>query len=152
MVALKQIDAADEKISDPNEVEVLRFLIESICYRLEKFGTQLERLEEQLANGVYALGGNAWAAAHVSLGEQQVLRLAKNSAEDLLAAIESESGSWRASLSARAQCANCEKVSVHLMSCARCKAVMYCGRTCQVAHYKEHKAACRATILSKETD
>ncbi len=29
--------------------------------------------------------------------------------------------------------------------CGRCKAVSYCGRTCQVAHYKEHKAICRAT-------
>ena len=151
MVALKQIDATDEKISDSNEVEVLRLLIESICHHLENFGTQLERLEEQLADGVYPLGGNAWAAAHVSLGEQQVLRLAKTSAEDLLAAVESGNGGRRALLSTPGQCANCEKVSVQLMVCARCKAVIYCGRTCQVAHYKEHKATCRATIQSKET-
>ena len=145
-MALKQIGAADEKISDSNEVAVLRFLIESIGHQLESFGTQLEGLEEQLADGVYSSGGNAWAAAHVSLGEQQVLRLAKTSAEDLLAAVERGSGSRRALLSAPAQCANCKKVSMHLMLCARCKAVMYCGRTCQVAHYKEHKATCRAII------
>ena len=98
MLVLKQIDAADEKISDSNEVEVLRFLIESICHHLENFGTQLERLEKQLADGVYVSGGNAWAAAHVSLGEQRVLRLAKNSAEDLLAAVESGSESRKTSL------------------------------------------------------
>jgi Rubisco LSMT substrate-binding/MYND finger len=145
VITLQQIDAADEKISDSNEVEVLRFLVESICGLLDSFGTQLEKLEEQLAEGVYSSGGNAWAAAHVSLGEQLVLRSARKRAEDLLAAVESGSGNRSGSMSARAQCANCKKASVQLMLCGRCNAVMYCGRTCQVAHYKEHKAICRAT-------
>jgi MYND finger/Rubisco LSMT substrate-binding len=151
MVALQQKYPADEKISDSNEVEILQFLIESIYHHLENFGTQLEKLEEQLADGFYSSGGNAWAAAQVSLGEQKVLRLAKKSAEDLLAAVESGRGSRRA-LSATAQCANCKKVSEQLKLCARCNAVMYCGRTCQVAHYKEHKATCLATTRGKETD
>ncbi|KXX78241.1 Histone-lysine N-methyltransferase setd3 [Madurella mycetomatis] len=145
-IALRQIDAIDEKISDSNEVEVLRVLVESFCGLLDSFGTQLEKLEEQLAEGVYSSGGNAWAAAHVSLGEQRVLRLARKKAEDLLAAVESGSGNGRGSLSAPARCANCEKPSAQLMLCGRCKAVMYCGRTCQVAHYKEHKAICRAIV------
>ncbi|KAI9779781.1 MAG: hypothetical protein M1816_003345 [Peltula sp. TS41687] len=145
VIALQRIDPTHEKMSDSNEVEVLRFLIESFCGLLNIFGTQLEKLEEQLAEGVYSSGGNAWAAAHVSLGEQRVLRMARKRAEDMLAAVESGNGNERGSLSAPARCANCEKVSVQLMTCGRCKAVMYCGRTCQVAHYKEHKAKCQST-------
>jgi len=145
-MALQQIDAA-EKISNSNEVEVLRFLVESFRDLLDSFGTQLEKLEEQLAEGVYSPGGNAWAAAHASLGEQRVLRLARRRAEDLVAAAESGSGNGSGSLSALARCANCGKASVPLMLCGRCKAIRYCGRTCQVAHFREHKATCR-TIAS----
>lgn len=126
-------------------MEILQFLVESITSLLDGFGTQLEKLEEQLAEGFYSPGGNTWSAAHVSLGEQRVLRLTRKTAEDLLAAVESGSGNGSGLLSAPAQCANCENVSVQLMQCGRCNKVMYCGRTCQVAHYKEHKAMCRAT-------
>ena len=132
-----------EKISDPNEMEVLNFLVESISSLLDGFGTPLEKLEEQLAEGFYPPGGNAWSAAHVSLGEQRVLRLARKKAEDLLAAVESGGGKGESLLSAPAQCAKCGDASVQLMQCGRCKTVMYCGRACQVAHYKEHKAMCR---------
>lgn len=149
VIALQRIDPTYEKISDSNEVEILRFLIESLCALLNGFGTHLEKLEEQLAEGVYSSGGNAWAAAHVSLGEQRVLRLTRKRAEDMLTAVESGNGNGngneRASLSAPTRCANCEKDSVQLMTCGRCKAVMYCGRTCQVAHYKKHKAKCQRT-------
>jgi hypothetical protein len=138
-------DAASEKISDSNEVEVLRSLVESISSLLDGFVTQLEKLEEQLAEGFYTPAGNAWSAAHVSLGEQRVLRLTRKTAEDLLAAVESGSGNKRGLLSTPAQCARCKKVSVQLMRCGRCNEVIYCGRACQVAHYKEHKAICRAT-------
>lgn len=143
-VARQQSHATDEKISDSNEVEVLRALVESFCYLLDSFGTQLEKLEEQLAEGVYSPGGNAWSAAHVSLGEQRVLRLARKRAEDLLSAVESGSSNGRGSPSGPARCAKCEKASAQLMLCGRCKTVAYCGRACQVAHYKEHKARCRA--------
>jgi len=143
-----QSDAASEKISDSNEVEVLRFLVESISGLLDGFGTQLEKLEERLAEGFYTPEGNAWSAAHVSLGEQRVLRLTRKTAEDLLAAVEGGSGDKRGLLSASVQCAKCKKVSVQLMRCGRCNEVMYCGRACQVTHYKEHKAICRA-VASK---
>jgi hypothetical protein len=96
-------------------VEVLRFLIESISDLLDGFGTQIEKLEEQLAEGFYSPGGNAWSAAHVSLGEQRVLRLTRKTTEDLLATVESGSGNERGLLSAPPQCAKCEKVSVQLM-------------------------------------
>jgi hypothetical protein len=74
------IDATDRIINASNEVEVLQFLIDSFHYLLSNFGIQLEMLEKQLADGAYPQGGNAWAAAHVSLGEQRVLRLAKKRA------------------------------------------------------------------------
>ncbi|KAH8696907.1 hypothetical protein GQ44DRAFT_718701 [Phaeosphaeriaceae sp. PMI808] len=149
IIAPHQSDVAVEKISDSNEVEVLQFLVESISSLLDGFGTQLEKLEEQLAEGFYSPGGNAWLAAHVSLGEQQVLRLTRKTAEDLLAAVESGSGNERGLLSAPAQCAKCENVSVQLMRCGSCNKVMYCGRACQVAHYKEHKAMCQATASNR---
>jgi len=152
IIAPHQSDAAVEKISDSNEVEVLRFLVESISDLLDGFETQLEKLEEQLAEGFYFPGGNAWSAAHVSLGEQRVLRLTRKITEDLLATVESGSGNERGLLSAPPQCAKCEKVSVQLMRCGRCNKVMYCGRACQVAHFKEHKAMCRATASSIGSD
>ncbi|EFY89580.1 putative histone-lysine N-methyltransferase [Metarhizium acridum CQMa 102] len=141
-------DTAFEKISNSNEVQVLQFLVESITSLLDSFGTQLEKLEEQLAKGIYPSGGNAWAAAHVSLGEQRVLRLAKKRAKNLLAAVESGS-SPETPLPAPAQCANCGKGPGQLMLCGRCEAVMYCGRACQVAHFKDHKATCRAIVSKK---
>jgi len=45
-------------------------------------------------------------------------------------------------------CANCgilsESVGVKLNSCSRCKAVKYCGKACQLKHWKEggHKKIC----------
>jgi hypothetical protein len=144
-VMVPQSDAAFEKISDSNEVEVLRFLVESISSLLDGFGTQLEKLEEQFAEGFFTPEGNAWSAAHVSLGEQRVLRLTRKTAEDLLAAVERGSGNNRGLLSTPAQCAKCKKGSMHLMRCGRCNEVIYRGRACQVAHFKEHKANCRAT-------
>ncbi|KAK3319139.1 hypothetical protein B0H66DRAFT_257792 [Apodospora peruviana] len=141
MVLHPQIDVAAEKISNSNEIEILQFLVESFGILLDEFGTPLEKLEEQLAKGVFSAGGNAWAAAHVNLGEQRVLRLARKKAEDLLAAVKSGSSS----AAPTARCANCGKGSVPLMLCGRCKGIMYCGRTCQVAHFKEHKATCMTT-------
>lgn len=137
-----QVDATDRMINESNEVEVLQFLVDSFCGLLENFATQLEMLEEQLAASVHPPGGNAWAAAHVSMGEQRVLRLARKRAEDLLVAAESGRGR-RGDLLPLARCANCDKFSGPFMLCGRCKAVMYCTRTCQVAHYKEHKVVCR---------
>jgi hypothetical protein len=128
-------DAAFEKISNSNETEILGFLIESISSLLAGYESQLEKLEKQLADGIYAPGSNAWSAAHVSLGEQQVLRLTKRRAEALLAAVESGN-----------ECAKCKTVSTQLMRCGRCSKVKYCGRACQVAHYKEHKKFCQAAV------
>jgi len=144
-MGLRQVEAGSERISKSNEAEVLQSLVESFSGLLECFGTPLEKLEEQLATDVYASGGNAWAAAHVGLGEQRVLRLSKKRAEDLLLEVESRSGIVEGSVSALTRCANCGNAPTRLMLCGRCKAVSYCGRSRQVAHFKEHKASCRAT-------
>jgi len=40
-------------------------------------------------------------------------------------------------------CARCAKPDAR-SRCSRCKLTAYCGRECQVAHYKEHKVACEA--------
>ncbi|CAA9966956.1 zf-MYND domain containing protein [Pyrenophora teres f. maculata] len=45
------------------------------------------------------------------------------------------------------QCAKCKKTAADcgvasLKRCAKCKSIVYCGRDCQKAHYKAHKAAC----------
>ena len=144
-----QVDATDGIINASNEVEVLQFLGDSLCRLLENFGNQLEILEEQLAASVHPPGGNAWAAAHVSLGEQRVLRSARKRAEDLLAAAESGRGR-RGDLPSLARCANCDNVSGPLMLCGRCKAVSYCTRTCQVAHHKEHKVVCRVKGIASK--
>ena len=147
-----QVEATDEIINESNEVEVLQSLVDSFSSLLENFRTQPEILEEQLAASVHPPGGNAWAAAHVSLGEQRVLRLARKRAEDLLAAAESGHSGRRGDLSPPARCANCDQVSGPLMLCGRCKAVAYCTRTCQVAHYKEHKAVCRVLSTASGND
>ncbi|KAL6795151.1 SET domain-containing protein [Trichoderma sp. SZMC 28012] len=144
-IALQKLDTR-EKISDAKEVEVLQFVAESIGSLLDGFGTRLEKLQENLAEGVYPPGGNAWAAAHVSLGEQRVLRLARKRAEELLAAVRSGNGIERPLSLPLHWCANCGKDHVPLRLCGRCKGVMYCGRACQVAHFKQHKEICRATI------
>lgn len=144
-VGTRQSDAAFEKISDSNETEVLTFLVESISALLDGFTLQLEQLEEQLEAGLYTPGENTWLAAHVSLGEQRVLRLARKTAEASLAAVPERGNVSSSSSSTAAQCANCNKILTQVMRCGRCNKVMYCGRSCQVAHYKQHKANCRAT-------
>lgn len=143
-IAMQKLDTND-KISTSKEVEILHFLVESITALLDGFKTPFEKLQEQLAKGIYPPGGNSWAAAHVSLGEQRVLRLAKKRAEESLQAMESGSGNETSLLSPLAGCANCGKDSVALMLCGRCKGVKYCGRACQVAHHKKHKGTCQAT-------
>lgn len=147
-MTLQIASGKDEKVSNANEMQVLQFLIGSFHALLATFKTPLETLEAQLSDGgAYPPGGNSWAAAQVSVGEQQVLKLAKTRAEGLLAAVTDVSGST----SLPNQCAKCgtESAATQLMACGRCKAVRYCGRECQVAHFKEHKVLCRNMAATK---
>jgi len=40
-------------------------------------------------------------------------------------------------------CSSCLKLSASLLDCGSCRTVKYCDRTCQKAHWKAHKKACR---------
>lgn len=141
-MTLQLANSIDAKLNDGNEVQVLQFLLESIGSVLTGFAVPLKELETQLAEGMYTAGSNAWAAAQVSLGEQRILTLARKKAETLLRVVAQGGRDER-------QCANCAKEDVvQLMACGRCKTVKYCGRECQLAHFKSHKVACRATAAA----
>lgn len=43
-------------------------------------------------------------------------------------------------------CAACSTTNVPLLQCARCKAVTYCNKGCQKAHWKIHKQICAHTV------
>lgn len=40
-------------------------------------------------------------------------------------------------------CAGCQATDKPLQKCAACSAVLYCGRECQRAHWRQHKQHCR---------
>ena len=40
-------------------------------------------------------------------------------------------------------CAACGKADKGLKQCSGCKTVVYCDRSCQLAHRKDHKAECK---------
>ena len=144
-IATDGSDAGAERVSDSNEMEVLRFLVESISDILSSFKPQLEELERQLAQhdiDTPLRSRNAGSAAQVSLGEQRVLRLTRKMSVDMLEAAERRTKGDQ--LPTPARCANCDQSSAQLSRCGRCNTVMYCGRPCQVAHYKKHKAVCLA--------
>lgn len=141
-MTLKLFSGTDEKVNHSNETQILEFLVASIGAILESFAIPLEKLEAQLTAGAYPAGGNSWAAAQVSLGEQKVLRLAKKRATESLEALEDA----KSSLPSLTQCAKCGDGSAQLMLCSRCKSVKYCGRECQVGHFKDHKAMCKAVV------
>ena len=39
-------------------------------------------------------------------------------------------------------CGNCERLAPTMFGCARCGLVYYCGKDCQIAHWKDHKPLC----------
>jgi hypothetical protein len=48
-------------------------------------------------------------------------------------------------LKAKAHCSNPDCSGAGLKKCTGCKQVRYCGQTCQLAHWKAHKAVCKAS-------
>ncbi|KAF0430334.1 SET domain-containing protein [Gigaspora margarita] len=121
---------AKDRISSRNEAEILEALRESCENLLSGFGISLEKLEEKVASGVYQRGSNAWAAAHVSIGEQKILKATLQKVKELLALVI---------------CANCGKADENNKRCGRCRKVVYCGVVCQKSHYSEHKVLCKAS-------
>lgn len=86
-MAMQLVSGADGKVSDGNEIQVLQFLADSFGAILDSFGVPLPTLEALLAAGVYPAGSNAWSAAQVSRGEQRILTMAKERAEQLLSEV-----------------------------------------------------------------
>ncbi|KAL7478709.1 hypothetical protein ACHAW6_004458 [Cyclotella cf. meneghiniana] len=60
------------------------------------------------------------------------------------AARKEASQSRKAKKQSESTCENCQViVTGKLQQCSRCKSVVYCGRDCQVAHWKNHKIVCK---------
>eukprot|EP00741_Cyanophora_paradoxa_P011720 tig00020563_g11324.t1 len=47
-------------------------------------------------------------------------------------------------------CAACSAEGTSLKECGRCRAVSYCNAECQRAHWRQHKAACKAAPPAEE--
>ena len=85
-----------------------------------------------------------------------VAATADRAADDVLdvAAYTAPAVGPAAAAEARPACANCgktrrwDKADKPLSKCSRCWSVAYCGAACQKAHWKAHKAACRAASAS----
>jgi len=93
--------------------------------------------------GAHTLGGDSGAASTAAAAAAAAMAAAA------AAAMGASSGS-RAATAASCACAHCGAAettggSVSLKACSRCKAVEYCSRECQVAHWKagRHKAVCK---------
>lgn len=71
-------------ISTSNEAEILKALEESIVTLLSEFKLPFDILELNLQNGLYKEGENFWMAAHVSVGEQQILSMSLQKVRGLL--------------------------------------------------------------------
>ena len=52
--------------------------------------------------------------------------------------------------SAEKKCAKCAKARANLLQCGCRTGAYYCGKTCQEAHWPEHKATCRAAREAKK--
>jgi len=119
---------ARDRVSVRNEAEVLGALADALDGILSGFRTSLEEIEQGLEEARWPAGGNTWAAALVSLGEQRVLRAAVKKVEELKSLVV---------------CAGCGKADEGNKRCGRCGKVVYCGIECQRNDHKAHKVTCR---------
>jgi len=77
-----------------------------------------------------------------------LLDLAASLAETSVSATTLKAGASRAAIRDATPCAGCgaakPDAATAFKFCAACKAVMYCSRECQKAHWKKHKRECAA--------
>lgn len=148
-----QVNVTDETINVSNEMKVLQFLVNSFCDLLKSFEIQLKILEKQLAMSVHSSKENAWIATHVNLSEQRMLKLTRKRTKNLLAIAKNEREK-RKNMSTLTRCAYCDEIFEFesFMLCERCRTMNYCTRTCQIAHYKEHKIVCRVINTVSKND
>ena len=71
--------------------------------------------------------------------------LRKESAQNVRKDVREGKGCWHA-----CSCPSCDQTVVFekLLRCSKCKNAFYCGRECQVAHWKIHKLFCRQSTQS----
>lgn len=114
-------------VSMRNEGEVLEALQESLTLLLGRFVISVENLERHIDRGEYIQNSNVWAAAMISIGEQQVLKEALKGVEVRMALVK---------------CGYCRKISENNKRCGKCRKIVYCGMACQRQHHKNHKVVC----------
>lgn len=107
----------------PHTQHLLRLLNEHVLPRLAKPGGRLTTSVSQL-NVVVSTAGGASKMKYVA-GRQEPS-------------------------AAAGHCGGCAARGEHFKFCAACRAVSYCSAECQKAHWKEHKAACRAAVAARE--
>uniref|UniRef100_U9SLF9 SET domain-containing protein n=1 Tax=Rhizophagus irregularis (strain DAOM 181602 / DAOM 197198 / MUCL 43194) TaxID=747089 RepID=U9SLF9_RHIID len=91
-------------VSARNEAEILKALIEACESLLDGFSVPLEKLEANIASSVYQKSDNKWAAAHVSIGEQKIIKMTLQKTRELLALVI---------------CAQCGKANENNKRCGR---------------------------------
>ncbi|CAI5744602.1 unnamed protein product [Peronospora destructor] len=50
------------------------------------------------------------------------------------------------------RCGACRKATRSLKRCGSCQLIWYCGASCQMSHWKYHKAVCRSTLSAEEKE
>jgi len=82
--------------------------------------------------------------------EKAVLQLVNKATETVGAWLEGKRTDWKNTSSpATAGCAHCGKRHPNLKRCTRCRAVSYCNRDCQSAHFNAHKKQCKRIAASR---
>lgn len=114
-------------VSLRNEGEVLEALQKSLTSLLKGFVISAEDLKQRIDTGEFVQQSNIWAAAMISIGEQQVLKEALERVNERLALVK---------------CGNCDMISENNKRCGKCRKIVYCGVECQRQHRKNHKVVC----------
>jgi hypothetical protein len=78
----------------------------------------------------------------------EILALLEAPPTESLAARNAEFYAAAAPAGAERVCAGCGERPPVLKLCAGCGGARYCGAACQHAHWREHKAACRAAAAA----
>ncbi|PAA81453.1 hypothetical protein BOX15_Mlig024716g1, partial [Macrostomum lignano] len=100
--------------------------------------TDIEKAREYFEKGLRAESPEIRLPVFESLDDFPPKKLMKIILQDPLL-----SSSASSAKSSNCRCANCGKLDA-LQRCSKCKISYYCGRDCQVNHWKKHKKNCHA--------
>jgi hypothetical protein len=102
--------------------------------------------------------GNAFKRVEVYpelAGQQDEEETEEQKEEETSPAVETKTTLARkpsASSSIPKICGACRATTGSLKRCGKCQVVWYCGAACQTAHWKFHKAVCRAPSASEDSE